>query len=165
MHLRFPRQDGWMFSYHPAMQWNCSHVKVDQSFCPKWQDSQRQSQRKRNCWSCLKCSLVLWQLASFASASEDSAIWWYYCYDCWTRYCGKDCLKSILIRQKWCSVFDFPLHIPNKQTNTFLAPSGALIAIPTYYWPSTPLFQITPVLNTGLSLSEPLQLYKGYNAI
>ena len=23
-----------------------------------------------------------------------------------------------------------------------------------------PLFQITPVLNTGLSLSEPLQLYK-----
>ena len=45
-----------------------------------------------------------------------------------------------------------------------LAPSGALIAIPTYYW-STPLFQITPVLNTGLSLSEPLQLYKGYNAI
>ena len=49
-----------------------------------------------------------------------------------------------------------------------LAPSGALIAIPTYYWPtstSTPLFQTTPVLNTGLSLSEPLQLYKGYNAI
>ena len=30
---------------------------------------------------------------------------------------------------------------------------------------TTPLFQITPVLNTGLSLSEPLQLYKGYNAI
>merc|ERR1711952_626161 len=29
----------------------------------------------------------------------------------------------------------------------------------------TPLFQITPVLNTGLSLSEPLQLYKGYDAI
>merc|ERR1712047_216695 len=28
-----------------------------------------------------------------------------------------------------------------------------------------PLFQITPVLNTGLSLSEPLQLYKGYDAI
>merc|ERR1712016_86159 len=28
-----------------------------------------------------------------------------------------------------------------------------------------PLFQITPVLNNGLSLSEPLQLYKGYNAI
>ena len=47
----------------------------------------------------------------------------------------------------------------------FLAPSGALIAIPTYYWYSTPLFQITLVLNTGLSLSEPLKLYKGYNAI
>ena len=30
---------------------------------------------------------------------------------------------------------------------------------------TTPLFQITPVLNTGLSLSEPLQLYKGCNAI
>merc|ERR1712016_163032 len=27
-----------------------------------------------------------------------------------------------------------------------------------------PLFQITPVLNTGQSLSELLQLYKGYNA-
>ena len=27
---------------------------------------------------------------------------------------------------------------------------------------TTPLFQITPVLNTGLSLSEPLQPYKGY---
>merc|ERR1719210_2651986 len=26
--------------------------------------------------------------------------------------------------------------------------------------PTTPLFQITPVLNIGLSLSEPLQLYK-----
>ena len=40
-----------------------------------------------------------------------------------------------------------------------LAPSGALIAITTYYWSTTtppPLFQITPVLNTGLSLSEPL---------
>ena len=50
-----------------------------------------------------------------------------------------------------------------------LAPSGALIAIPTYYWsPPTPLFQITPVLNTGLSLSglsEPVQLYNGYNAM
>merc|ERR1711952_594329 len=31
--------------------------------------------------------------------------------------------------------------------------------------PTTPFFQITPVLNTGLSLSEPLQLYKGYNAL
>merc|ERR1711954_349752 len=31
--------------------------------------------------------------------------------------------------------------------------------------PHHPLFQITPVLDTGLSLSEPLQLYKGYNAI
>merc|ERR1711884_311832 len=32
---------------------------------------------------------------------------------------------------------------------------------------TTPLFQITPVLdkNIGLSLSEPLQLYKGYDAI
>merc|ERR1711867_323534 len=29
---------------------------------------------------------------------------------------------------------------------------------------TTPLFQITPVLNTGLSLSGPLELYKGYNA-
>ena len=34
----------------------------------------------------------------------------------------------------------------------------------THHHP-TPLFQITPVLNTGLSLSEPLQLYKGFNAI
>ena len=30
---------------------------------------------------------------------------------------------------------------------------------------TTPLFQTTPVLNTGLSLSEPLQLYKGFNDI
>ena len=30
---------------------------------------------------------------------------------------------------------------------------------------STPLFQITTVLDTGLSLSEPTQLNKGYNAI
>ena len=28
-----------------------------------------------------------------------------------------------------------------------------------------PLFQIIPVLKTGLSLSEPLQLHKGHNAI
>ena len=31
--------------------------------------------------------------------------------------------------------------------------------------PHHPLFQITSVLNTGLSLSEPLQLYKGHKAI
>merc|ERR1712117_477342 len=30
---------------------------------------------------------------------------------------------------------------------------------------TTPLFQITTVLNNGLSLSEPLQLYKGYDAM
>ena len=41
---------------------------------------------------------------------------------------------------------------------TLLAPS--LVTHPT-----TPLFQITPVINTGLSLSEPLQLYKGSHAI
>ena len=68
-------QDGMAECFH-IMQCNgfvpTTHVKVGQSFCPKWQDSQR----KWNCWSCLKCSLVLWQLASFASASEDSAIWW-----------------------------------------------------------------------------------------
>ena len=29
----------------------------------------------------------------------------------------------------------------------------------------THFFSNTPVFNTGLSLSEPLQLYKGYNAI
>ena len=40
-------------------------------------------------------------------------------------------------------------------------PDLLLIHPPTTH----PLFQITPVLNTGLSLSEPLQLYKGYNAI
>ena len=41
-----------------------------------------------------------------------------------------------------------------------LAPSGALVAIPTYYWSTTTqFFSNTPVLNTGLSLSEPLQLY------
>ena len=34
-----------------------------------------------------------------------------------------------------------------------------------YHQQQQTLFQITPVLNTGLSLSEPLQLYKGYNAI
>ena len=60
--------------------------------------------------------------------------------------------------------------IPLNDQMPLLAPSGALIAIPTYYWPSTStttthFFRYTPVLNTGLSLSEPLQLYKGYNAI
>ena len=54
-------------------------------------------------------------------------------------------------------------------TACLLAPSGALKAIPPTTDPppaaAPPLFQITPVLKTGLSLSEPLQLYKGYNAI
>ena len=63
----------------------------------------------------------------------------------------------------WCYVGPVCAELGN--LFCLLAPSGALIAIPTYYWYSTPLFQITPVLNTGLSLSEPLQLYKGYNAI
>ena len=50
----------------------------------------------------------------------------------------------------------------NYYCSLLLAPSGALIAIPAYNWYSTqPLFQITSVLNTGLSLSEPLQLYQG----
>ena len=40
-----------------------------------------------------------------------------------------------------------------------------LLVITTTITTTTPLFQITPVLNTGLSLTEPLQLYKGYNAI
>ena len=44
--------------------------------------------------------------------------------------------------------------------STYSHPDLLLITTTT-----TPLFQITPVLNTGLSLSEPLQLYKGYNAI
>ena len=61
--------------------------------------------------------------------------------------------------ENWGSVNDLKFSL------SLLAPSGALIAIPTYYWSTHPLFQITPVLNTGLSLSEPLQLYKGYNAI
>ena len=39
-----------------------------------------------------------------------------------------------------------------------LAPSGALIAIPTYYWSPPPhFFRYTPVLNTGLSLTELYQ--------
>ena len=40
-----------------------------------------------------------------------------------------------------------------------------LVLIHPPHHPTTPLFQITLVLNTELSLSEPLQLYKGYNAI
>merc|ERR1711873_195576 len=47
---------------------------------------------------------------------------------------------------------DGAYHCPVGSIWLFLAPSGALIAIPTYYWSSsssTPLFQITPVLNTG----------------
>ena len=50
-----------------------------------------------------------------------------------------------------------------KTRKKFLAPSGALIAIPTYYWP-TPTFSdlaCRPLYNNiGLSLSEPLQLYQ-----
>ena len=57
-------------------------------------------------------------------------------------------------------------YIDSATVPLFLAPPGALIAIPTFYWSTHhPLFQITPVLDSGLSLSEPLQLYKGYNAI
>merc|ERR1711873_108048 len=41
---------------------------------------------------------------------------------------------------------DGAYHCPVGSIWLFLAPSGALIAIPTYYWSSsTPLFQITPV--------------------
>ena len=59
-----------------------------------------------------------------------------------------------------------PVMIFDRLSLVLLAPSGALIAIPTYYWPSThPLFQITPVLNTGLSLSEPVEPFKGHKAI
>ena len=76
------------------------------------------------------------------------------------------------LRFSWFLTASAALHLSVWGTESIihplLAPSGALVAIPTYYWSTTtthPLFQITPVLNTGLSLSEPLQLYKGYNAI
>ena len=75
----------------------------------------------------------------------------------WARYCTPHCRGS---RRRWiwrqCSS---PPWWDHKHV-WLLAPSGALIAIPTYYWSSTPLFQITPVLNTGFSLSEPQQLYE-----
>ena len=62
-----------------------------------------------------------------------------------SRYAGLG--RRLFFKGEFSSLFHF-----------LLAPSGALIAIPTYYWYTHPLFQITPVLNTGLSLSEPLQL-------
>ena len=62
------------------------------------------------------------------------------------------------------------LDLCNLFTNYHLWPSTLLIlgfissvrssnSHPDLIVISTPLFQITPVLNTGLSLSEPLQLY------
>merc|ERR1711952_438061 len=54
--------------------------------------------------------------------------------------------------------FDFPgTSLISSVRSSYSHPDLLLI--------TTPLFQITPVLNTGLSLSKPLQLYKGYNAI
>ena len=57
--------------------------------------------------------------------------------------------------------FTSTLSTLTRFSSILLAPSGALIAIPTYYWPIPTFSDNTPVLNTGLSLSEPLQLYQG----
>ena len=56
------------------------------------------------------------------------------------------CLESLI---KWLHYFLSSVRSSNSH------PDLLVIHHPTQ------LFQITPVLNTGLSLSEPLQLYKG----
>ena len=58
----------------------------------------------------------------------------------------------------------FTAYIVSSVRSSYSHPGLLLITTTTT---TTPLFQITPVLdkNIGLSLSEPLQLYKGYNAI
>ena len=82
-----------------------------------------------------------------------------------------------------CSVYALPtkglllkhLHLAHKKTNTrqltfedllmvFVSSVRSSNSHPDLLLIHHPLFQITPVLNTGLSLSEPLELYKGYNA-
>ena len=57
------------------------------------------------------------------------------------------------------AVNPFEMHLFYQLRQELLQPSRPTTG------PAPPLFQITPVLNTGLSLSEPQQLYKGYNAI
>ena len=90
-------------------------------------------------------------------------------YTSWT---GLITQVGTLLDDKWCH---WPLFIVNvSKAQTILNTRWFLISSvrSSYSHPDLlvihhhhPLFQITPVLNTGLSLSEPLQLYKGYNAI
>ena len=64
---------------------------------------------------------------------------------------------SCSIQQLFCGTYATESFFVSSVRSSYSHPDLLLI--------QHPLFQITPVLNTGLSLSEPLQLYKGYNAI
>ena len=72
------------------------------------------------------------------------------------------CCKSEII--EWICFFWILDEIRNLYNSSFISSVRSSNSHPDLLV-THPLFQITPVLNTGLSLSEPLQLYKGYNAI
>ena len=67
----------------------------------------------------------------------------------------------------WLLICNLSISEIGASTNylTFVSSVRSSYSHPYLLLTHHPLFQITPVLNTGLSLSEPLQLYKGYNAI
>ena len=75
------------------------------------------------------------------------------------------------LREKWDKIFLPNIDVDafevavNSISELFISSVRSSYSHPDLLLITTPLFQITPVLDTGLSLSEPLQLYKGYNAI
>merc|ERR1711952_244671 len=81
---------------------------------------------------------ILWHTLSYSGI-----LWHTLAYSCilWHTLAYSGIINASLITA------DGAYHYPMGSIWPFLAPSGALIAIPTYYWSSTtPLFQITPVL-------------------
>ena len=79
--------------------------------------------------------------------------------------CDVFAISSVDYCQEWAAFDQSRLKVGHSQAFVSSVKSSNSHTDLIVTHPTHPLFQITPVLNTGLSLSEPLELYKGYNAI
>ena len=113
-------------------------------FCWQWQWQRLQYQPHRS-YKCLSRKMIRCQVHFSASPICNRHL-------CLYKY-NAVCFQQGHVSYIYFKVFFSSVRSSNSDPN--------LLVIQQYH----PLFQITRVLNTGLSLSEPLQLYKGYNAV
>ena len=97
------------------------------------------------------CLVVPWRRQTNDRHWEPSTTWG-------EEYCTTKLMTTYEHPWQQMSTYEHLLALISSVRSSFSHPDLLLIHPPTF-------FQITPVLNTGLTFSDPLQLYKGYNAI